>query len=166
MKARLDIFLAMFSAGLISGSSVILVTSDWQHSGGYFFFYTQISVACQTNWKKVRLVALQPLCYESGTEEPFRPLFQTHIIALGGSAMPRDLVRDGLRFKLAQRYQENPTHFLSLSKQAIDSPMAREILAELRNAGHVEEDVRGTIRLTPRGYRAFQNDPPPYSYEN
>jgi hypothetical protein len=80
--------------------------------------------------------------------------------------MPRDLVRDGLRFKLAQRYQENPTHFLSLSKQAIDSPMAREILAELRNAGHVEEDVRGTIRLTPRGYRAFQNDPPPYSYEN
>jgi hypothetical protein len=81
-------------------------------------------------------------------------------------AMPRDLVRDGLRFKLAQRYQENPAHFLSLSKQAIDSPMAREILAELRNAGHVEEDVRGTIRLTPRGYRAFQNDPPPYSYEN
>jgi len=80
--------------------------------------------------------------------------------------MPRDLVRDGLRFKLAQRYQENPTHFLSLSKQAIDSPMAREILAELRNAGHVEEDVRGTIRLTPRGYRAFQNDPPLYSYEN
>ena len=80
--------------------------------------------------------------------------------------MPRDLVRDGLRFKLAQRYQENPTHFLSLSKQAIDSPMAREILAELRNAGHVEEDVRGTVRLTPRGYRAFQNDPPPYSYEN
>ena len=44
--------------------------------------------------------------------------------------------------------------------------MAREILAELRNAGHVEEDARGTIRLTPRGYRAFQNDPPPYSYEN
>jgi predicted transcriptional regulator len=80
--------------------------------------------------------------------------------------MPRDLVRDGLRFKLAQRYQENPTHFLSLSKQAIDSPMARKILAELRNAGHVEEDVRGTVRLTPRGYRAFQNDPPPYSYEN
>ena len=24
--------------------------------------------------------------------------------------------------------------------------------------------MRGTIRLTPRGYRAFQNDPPPYSY--
>ncbi len=45
-----------------------------------------------------------------------------------------------------------------------DSALAREIVAELRNEGHVEVDVRGTIRLTPRGYRAFQNDPPPYSY--
>jgi hypothetical protein len=80
--------------------------------------------------------------------------------------MQRDLVRDGLRFKLAQQYQEDPRHFLSLSKQAVDSALAREIVAQLRNEGHVEEDVRGTIRLTPRGYRAFQNDPPPYSYEN
>jgi predicted transcriptional regulator len=80
--------------------------------------------------------------------------------------MQRHLVRDGLRFKLAQRYQENPRHFLSLSKQAVDSALAREIVAELRNEGHVEEEVRGTIRLTPRGYRAFQNGPPPYSYRN
>jgi|GEM_PF-1139740 len=78
--------------------------------------------------------------------------------------MKRDPVRDGLRFKLAQRYREDPRHFLSLSKQTVDSALAREIVAELRNEGHVEEDVRGTIRLTPRGYRAFQNDPPPYSY--
>jgi hypothetical protein len=80
--------------------------------------------------------------------------------------MQRHLVRDGLRFKLAQRYQENPRHFLSLSKQAVDSALAREIVAELRNEGHVEEEVRGTIRLIPRGYRAFQNGPPPYSYRN
>jgi hypothetical protein len=63
--------------------------------------------------------------------------------------MQRHLVRDGLRFKLAQRYQENPRHFLSLSKQAVDSALAREIVAELRNEGHVEEEVRGTIRLIP-----------------
>jgi len=80
--------------------------------------------------------------------------------------MQRDLVRDGLRFKLAQRYRENPTNFLSLSQQAVDSPVAREIVAELRNEGHVEEEIRGRIRLTARGYRAFQNDPPPYSYTN
>jgi hypothetical protein len=80
--------------------------------------------------------------------------------------MQRDLVRDGLRFKLAERYRENPAAFLNLSKEAIDSPLGREIVAELRNEGHVEEEVRGTIRLTRRGYRAFQNDPTPYSYRN
>ena len=44
----------------------------------------------------------------------------------------------------------------------MDSALGREIVAELRNEGHIEEEVRGTIRLTARGYRAFQNDPPPY----
>jgi hypothetical protein len=80
--------------------------------------------------------------------------------------MKRDLVLDGLRFKLAQKYRENPTRFLSLSREIIDSSSSREIVAELRNEGHVEEDVRGTIRFTARGYRAFQNDPPPYSYSD
>jgi hypothetical protein len=79
-------------------------------------------------------------------------------------AMQRDLILDGLRFKLAEQYRENPTGFLSLSKEAIDSALGREIVAKLRNEGHVEEEVRGKIRLTPRGYRAFQNDPLPYSY--
>jgi hypothetical protein len=78
--------------------------------------------------------------------------------------LQRNLLSDGLRFTLAQRYREDPRHFVSLSKEAMDSPSGREIVAELRNEGHVEEDVRGTIRFTPRGYRAFQNDPPPYSY--
>jgi hypothetical protein len=85
---------------------------------------------------------------------------------LGGAAMERDLVRDGLRFKLAEQYRECPTRFLSLSKEAIDSALGREIVAELRNEGHIEEEVRGKVRLTPRGYRAFQSDPSPYSYRN
>ena len=80
--------------------------------------------------------------------------------------MKRDLVRDGLRFKLAQRYQKDPRHFLSLSKETVDSALAREIVAELRNEGYVEEEIRGVIRLTPRGYRAYKNDPLPYSYRN
>jgi hypothetical protein len=78
--------------------------------------------------------------------------------------MHRDLFLDGLRFKLAEQYRENPTGFLSLSKEAIDSVLGRKMVAELINEGHVEEEMRGTIRLTPRGYRAFQNDPSPYSY--
>ena len=51
-------------------------------------------------------------------------------------------------------YREDPRRFLNLSKQAVDSALTREIVAELRNEGHVEEDVRGTIRLTPRDYGA------------
>ena len=80
--------------------------------------------------------------------------------------MQRDLFRDGLRFNLAQQYREDPTRFVRLSKEGVDSSLAREIVAELRNEGHVEEEVRGTVRLTPRGFMAFQNDPPPYSYSN
>ena len=50
--------------------------------------------------------------------------------------------RDGLLFTLAQRYREDPSHFLHLSKQSMGSALTREIVAELRNAGHIEEDVR------------------------
>jgi predicted transcriptional regulator len=78
--------------------------------------------------------------------------------------MQRDLILDGLRFKLAEQYRKNPMGFLGLSKEAIDSALGREIVAKLRNEGHVEEEVRGKIRLTARGYRAFQNDTLPYSY--
>jgi len=103
----------------------------------------------------------------TGTYGPFfRFLADNSISARGVTEMKRDLVLDGLRFKLAQKYQENPTRFLSLSREIMDSSSSREIVAELRNEGHVEEDVRGTIRFTARGYRAFQNDPPPYSYSD
>ena len=42
--------------------------------------------------------------------------------------MQRDLVRDGLLFALAQGYREDPGHFLSLSKQAVDSALAARLL--------------------------------------
>lgn len=80
--------------------------------------------------------------------------------------MQRELIRDGLLAALAQRYQEDPSQFLTLSKQTVDSALAREVVAELRNEGYVEEEIRGVIRLTPRGYRAYKNDPLPYSYRN
>ena len=80
--------------------------------------------------------------------------------------MQRELIRDGLLTALAQRYQEDPSQFLTLSKQTVDSALAREVVAELRNEGYVEEEIRGVIRLTPRGYRAYKNDPLPHSYRN
>ena len=80
--------------------------------------------------------------------------------------MPRELVRDGLLFALAQRYKEDPSHFLHLSKQSMGSALTLEIVAELKNAGHIEEDMRGTIRFTRRGYTSFKDDPLPYAFRN
>jgi hypothetical protein len=73
--------------------------------------------------------------------------------------MQGDIVCYALLFALAQCYREDPSHFLSLSEQAINSALTREIVAELCDRGHIEEGGRNTIRFTPRGYRAFQNDP-------
>ena len=39
-------------------------------------------------------------------------------------------------------------------------------MAELRNEGYVEEQVRGVIRLTLRGYELHKNKPLPYTYRN
>lgn len=80
--------------------------------------------------------------------------------------MQRELIREGLLFTLAAAYEEDPCHFVTLSKATIDSSLAREAIAELRNDGYVEEQVRGVIRLTPRGYALHKNKPLPYSYRN
>jgi hypothetical protein len=87
--------------------------------------------------------------------ESAAPVPSASIVGVGGgeSTLVADLFARGYRN-------------ITLSKQSVDSALAREIVAELRNEGHVEEEVRGTIRLTPRGYRAFQNDPSPYSYRS
>lgn len=80
--------------------------------------------------------------------------------------MQRELIREGLLFTLAAAYEENPCRFVTLSKQTVDSSLAREVVAELRNDGYVEEQVRGVIRLTARGYALHKNKPLPYSYRN
>ena len=80
--------------------------------------------------------------------------------------MHRELIRDGLLVTLAGRYEEDPVQFVTLSKRTLDSAVAREAVAELRNEGYVEEQVRGVIRLTPRGYRAYRNEPLPYDTQN
>ena len=80
--------------------------------------------------------------------------------------MHRELTREGLLVTLAGRYEEDPAQFVTLSKQTVDSSRSREAVAELRNEGYVEEQVRGVIRLTPRGYRAYRNEPLPHAYKN
>lgn len=63
---------------------------------------------------------------------------------------------DGLIFDLAERYEENPGQFVHLPQPTLDSAVARQMVAELRNEGYVEEEVRGVVRLTPRGYQLFK----------
>lgn len=58
---------------------------------------------------------------------------------------------------LAHSYEEDPRQFVSLPKLVLDSSTARMAVAELRNEGYVEEQVRGVVRLTARGYKAYKS---------
>ena len=72
--------------------------------------------------------------------------------------MQLELIQTELLDTLAGCYEQNPEQFLTLPKQTVDSSTARVMVAELRNEGIVEEQVRGVIRLTPRGYSVFRNN--------
>lgn len=79
--------------------------------------------------------------------------------------MPLHHIRDGLLVALVLRYEQDRDQFVTLSKQTVDSSSTRLAVAELRNEGLVEEQVRGVIRLTPTGYKKYKNAPLPYDYE-
>jgi predicted transcriptional regulator len=68
-----------------------------------------------------------------------------------------EIVRDGLLLTLAERYESDPTQFVNLPKQTMDSSLARAVVAELRNEGLVKEQARGIVRLTLRGYQLYKN---------
>jgi hypothetical protein len=61
-----------------------------------------------------------------------------------------------LFYKLAQRYEEDPDEFVHLPQPTVASSWARQTVSELRNEGYVEEEVRGVVRLTERGYLAYK----------
>jgi hypothetical protein len=73
--------------------------------------------------------------------------------------MDWDVIRERLLLTLGGKYQEDPRQFVTLPKQTMDSAVARQIVADLRNQGYVEEQVRGVIRLTARGYSAYLHEP-------
>jgi Mn-dependent DtxR family transcriptional regulator len=66
-------------------------------------------------------------------------------------------IQDGLLVTLVLRYEEDPHQFVTLSRQILDSSSARVAVAELRNEGLLEEQVRGVIRLTIRGYKKYKS---------
>ncbi|MGA2337176.1 MAG: hypothetical protein WA383_17405 [Terriglobales bacterium] len=77
--------------------------------------------------------------------------------------MPVQNIRDGFLVALVLRYEQDRDQFLILSKQTLDSSYARLAIAELRNEGLVEEQVRGVIRLTALGYKKYKDTPLPYA---
>jgi hypothetical protein len=80
--------------------------------------------------------------------------------------MRREMIWESLLVTLAASYEEDPSRYVTLSKQTLDSALAREAISELRNDAYVEEQVRGVIRLTARGYKLYKNDPLPYAFKN
>jgi|SRR5689334_811525 hypothetical protein len=71
--------------------------------------------------------------------------------------MPEQNIHYGLLGTLVRRYEQDCAQFLILPKETLDSSFARLAIAELRNLGLVEEQVRGVIRLTALGYRKYKN---------
>jgi hypothetical protein len=71
--------------------------------------------------------------------------------------MSGDLIRQTLLANLIQAYEADASAFVTLPKQTLDSSWARIVISQLRNDGVVEEQVRGVIRLTTRGYQAHRH---------
>jgi hypothetical protein len=71
--------------------------------------------------------------------------------------MLQEIVENDWLLALAHSYEEDPYQFVSLPKPMIDSSAARMALAELRNEGYLEEQVRGVVRLTPLGYKIYKS---------
>ena len=69
----------------------------------------------------------------------------------------QEKIQSELLDTLAGCYEQNPEQFLTLPKHTLDCANSRLMVAELRNEGIVEEQIRGVIRLTPRGYSVFRH---------
>ena len=67
--------------------------------------------------------------------------------------MVQESIQTELFVTLVQHYEQDPREFVRLPQQTVDSSSARIAVAEMRNEGYVEEQVRGVVRLTPRGYQ-------------
>jgi hypothetical protein len=78
-------------------------------------------------------------------------LHHTEILVMSG-----DLIRQAIIANLIKVYEANPETFTTLPKETLDSSWARIVISDLRNAGVLEEQVRGVVRLTSRGYHAHK----------
>jgi hypothetical protein len=71
--------------------------------------------------------------------------------------MHQEMVPSSLLVSLAHSYEEDPRQFVTLPKPVVDSSLTRMVVAEMRNQGYVEEQMRGVVRLTMRGYQFYKS---------
>jgi len=62
-------------------------------------------------------------------------------------------ISSDLLCELTRLYESDATQFLHIPQQQMTSAFVREAIAELRNEGYLEEEMRGVVRLTARGYK-------------
>lgn len=72
--------------------------------------------------------------------------------------MYQETVQNELLVTLTHSYEEDPDQFVTVPKPVLDSSLARLAMAELRNDGYLEEQIRGVVRLTALGYEKFRRN--------
>jgi len=66
-------------------------------------------------------------------------------------------IESNLLTTLATHYERDPFGYITLPKPTLDSAETRLMIADMRNQGLVDEQMRGVIRLTVRGYEQFRH---------
>lgn len=72
--------------------------------------------------------------------------------------MYQETVQNDLLVTLTHSYEEDPDQFVTVPKPVLDSSLARLAMAELRNDGYLEEQIRGVVRLTALGYEKLRRN--------
>jgi hypothetical protein len=75
----------------------------------------------------------------------------------GGIMNMSEVIRMRLVVALLEHSKREPNEFVELRKYAVDSSWVRQAIADLRIEGHVEEQMRGVIRLTPLGFEVYSS---------
>jgi predicted transcriptional regulator len=70
--------------------------------------------------------------------------------------MPEYALCDCLLSTLAEHYEMHPDQFWQAPGRDLANAAVREMMAELRNEGYAEEEIRGVIRFTRRGYTTYK----------
>jgi hypothetical protein len=71
-----------------------------------------------------------------------------------------EIIRMRLVVALLEHSKREPNEFVFLEKHVVDCSMVRQIVADLRIQGHVEEQTRGVIRLTQLGFEVYNDSRP------